>query len=183
MEDEKIIALFWARDKTAIRAASETYTKLLFAVSYNILKNREDADECVNETFLRAWDSIPPQKPVVLSGFLGKIARNLSIDRFRSGGAQKRGEAFPLDGLEECLPASLNVEVAFDSAETARSVSAFLREQSAHNRKIFLLRYWHAYPVKEVAKLLGMSQSRVKSSLHRTRLALKKHLEQEGVCV
>lgn len=182
MEDSAIIALYWDRDETAITATGEKYGAYCYAIAYHILKSPEDSDECVNDTWFRAWNAMPPQKPRVLSAFLGRITRNLSIDRYRQLHAAKRAgelEAVDLE-LDGCAPAFWADE-RIDAIATGEAISRFLRAISRDDRVIFLRRYWYVDSIAEIAARYRVSESRVKSSLHRSRARLRKYLEQEGV--
>ena len=182
MEDAAIIGLYWARDEGAIAASDEKYGALCRALSRNILESLEDAEECVNDTWGRAWDTMPPRKPGSLRAYLVKITRNLSIDRWRARQARKRGSglAVLLDELEECLPAVPSAEELTEARETARAIDRWLSKLSPADRKAFLRRYWYCDGVAEIAAGTGYSQSKVKSLLHRTRRGLKEHLRKEG---
>lgn len=183
MEDGKIIELFWARDETAITETAKKYSKYCFRISNTILQNSEDAEECVNDTYLNAWNAMPPHRPARLSTFLGKITRNLSLQKHIKYSAQKRGGGqveLALSELEECIPAKTGVEQAAEGQLLAETLDAFLRGLPQEVRGIFVARYWYLYPVQEIAKRNGISESKVKSMLYRTRKKLKACLEREG---
>lgn len=184
MKDEEIISLYWNRNEQAIAATAHKYGGYCHSISYNILHSNEDAQECVNDTWLGAWKSIPPRQPKRLSAYLGKITRNLSLNRARQYSAQKRGlgqTELVLSELEDCIPAQNSVEQMFDEMVLARSISQFLRAQPRQNRNIFIRRYWYLSPIRDIATDRGMSESRVASLLFRMRNALKSHLEKEGI--
>ena len=184
MEDERIVDLYWARSESAIRETAEKYGKHCTGIAVNLLHNREDAEECVSDTYLRAWEAIPPQRPSVLGAFLGEITRNLALSRYREKRAQKRGgDTVPLllDELAQCVPARSNTESDFDAAAVTEALEAFLLTQSVQNRELFLRRYWYADSVSAIAAQFAMSESKVKSLLFRTRNKLRLHLEKEGV--
>lgn len=184
MRDIEIIELFWRRDETAIAATADTYGNYCYSIAYNILYNNEDAEECVNDTWLNAWKSIPPQRPNRLSTYLGKITRNLSFDRYKLLNAQKRGSGqveLALSELEGCLPSSLDVDLIIDEMVLANAIDSFLRGQPQAERKIFIGRYWYLYSIRDLAIAHHMSESRVASLLHRMRHKMKVFLNKEGV--
>lgn len=184
MEDEKIIDLYWARQEAAILETDKKYGNYCRSISLHILKNQEDCEECVNDTWLRAWDTMPPKRPDFLSAFLGKITRNLSISRYRMNRAEKRGGGemdLLLMELEECLPSGKDVEKEIEEKETARAIDRFLYGVDEESRNMFVRRYFYVDSVKEIAERFGVSESKVKSRLFRTRNRLREHLEREGV--
>lgn len=183
MEDGQIIDLYWNRDQRAIRETDGKYGKLLGSIAWNLLRSREDSEECVNDTYLRAWEAIPPARPGAFRTWLGRITRNLSLDRWKRWDAEKRGGGpEPLLGeLEDCLPARQGRSV--EDLELAETLNAFLRDLSAEARAMFLRRYWYGESVAEVAAALGCGEGKVKSSLFRSRRALREHLEREGIAV
>lgn len=184
MKDEQIIELYWKRDEAAIAASSEQYGGYCFAIANNVLNDRQDADECVNDTWLRAWRAIPPQRPGRLSAFFGRITRNLAFDRFQANHAQKRGGgefAVVLDELADCIPAAGGVEEHVLLSELSRAVSSFLYELPVRDCNLFLRRYWYGEPIRTLAKRFAMKETSVKASLHRTRGKLRTYLEKEGL--
>ena len=184
MRDEEIIALYFARSERAIAAAQEQYGSYCRAIARNILGSEDDAEECVNDTLLRAWNAIPPQRPARLGAFLGTIARNVALNRLERDRAEKRGRGqgeLALSELEECLPAPRGVEEALEERAAVRAVEAFLRAQPPSRRRMFIRRYWYASPIREIARDWGYSESKTASLLRRMRDALKKYLEQEGI--
>lgn len=185
MEDSQIIDLYWRRDQRAIGETAGKYGPLLERIAGNILGQRQDAEECVNDTYLRAWNAIPPERPAAFRSWLGRITRNLSLDRWKALRAAKRGGGMEvlLGELAECVPASEDPQRALEDQALADLISAFLRELSRENRIIFLGRYWYGEPVAEIAASLGCGQGKVKSALFRTRKALRAYLEKEGVCL
>ena len=183
MEDHEIVALFWARSEEAIRQASNKYGRYCRYIAEGILHSREDSEECVNDALLQAWRTIPPHRPERLAVFLGKITRNLSLDRWERERAQKRGGgevSLALEELQDCLPAPNSGQLAEDLA-LSEACNRFLAALPAEARKIFLRRYWYFSPVKEIAGDYGLSESRVKMSLLRSRKKLKRWLEKEGI--
>lgn len=186
MDDNKIIDLYWARSQQAIAESDAKYGAYCRTVARNILSREEDAEECVNDTWLRAWNAIPPQRPTVLQAFFGKLTRNLSLDRWRRDRAQKRGGSqveSALEELEDCLAARDRVDEAVDAQATANLISAFVRSLPQQDRVLFVRRYWYLDDIQTLAKRMGMGQSQVKSRLHRIRQRLKTELEKEGVAV
>ena len=183
MEDEAIVSLYWDRDERAIRETEEKYDRYLTKIACNILNDREDSRESVNDTYLAAWDSIPPHRPGVLSAYLAKLTRRISIDRFRYRTRDKRmgsEYAVSLSELGDCVSGGNTTEEIVNVKLLADSIGIFLRLQSREARTTFIARYYFLDSVKEIARSSGMSESKVKSLLHRTRVALKKYLEEEG---
>ena len=186
MEDDKIIDLYWARSQLAISESEKKYGSYCHTIARRILDREEDAEECVNDTWLRAWNAMPPQRPGVLSAFFGKLTRNLSLDRWRRLKAAKRGGSqveIALHELEDCLPDRRRPDENLEAGETAALISAFLRRQSETDRALFVRRYFHLEPLNELADRFGMSVGQIKSKLHRMRGRLKLELEREGVAV
>ena len=184
MEDEKIIALYWQRDQSAIDETDKKYGVQLRGLSYGILSDREDAEECVSDTYMAVWNSLPPQRPQRLRAYAAAIVRNLSLRRVRDRYSKKRGGgevALALEELEDCLCSQVSVEREYEQKELAWKIEEFLRTLSADDRRIFMCRYWGFAPVAEIAQKLGCPQSKVKSSLHRTRGKLQKYLTKEGL--
>lgn len=183
MDDEQIIGLFFARKQSAIAAAQDAYGKYCFSVADNILHSPEDAEECVSDTMLRAWQTIPPQHPYHLRLFLAKITRNLAFDRYRRDHTQKRGggefEAI-LDELAECVASSEDVEADFDRRALFHAMSDFLRSQPVRERQVFLRRYFYAQSVKDIAREFGLSANHTSVLLRRTRARLVNFLTEEG---
>lgn len=186
MEDKQIVELYWARSEQAITETDQKYGKYCYYIAHNILKNHEDSEECVNETYWKAWGLMPPKQPQKLSAFLGKITRNLSINKYNLLHTQKRGEGqFPiaLEELQECIPSGENVEQAVENEELAEIFNRFLEMLPVEKRKVFMRRYWYFSPIKEIAEEYGMSESKIKMLLMRTRKEFKNYLEMEGVVI
>ncbi len=186
MDDNAIIALYWAREERALEETSSKYGPYCRNIAYNILCSREDTEECVNDTWLRAWNAMPPQKPSILSSFLGKITRNLSLDRCRLTQAYKRGGgqmAVALEELGDCVPAGDSVEEQIALKELSRLLDKFLRNLPEKECCIFLRRYWFVDSTREIALRYNMAEGSVKSTLYRTRQKLRAYLEQEGVAL
>ena len=185
MEDTAIVELYWARDQRAITASDEKYGGLCRSLSFNILASREDAEECVNDTWHRAWNTMPPQRPGSLRAYLCRIARNLSIDRWRSGRARKRGEGLEqlVLELEDCVPAGPSAEEAWEARETAAAIDRWLDTLSPEDRTAFVARYWYGERVDRLAGRFGRSPNWMAQRLRRLRAGLRRALEQEGVCL
>lgn len=183
MEDKQIVELYWAREESAIRETAAKYGSYCRSIAYAVLQNQQDADESVNDTYLDAWNTMPPNRPSVLATFLGKITRRISIDRWRIKSAKKRGGdevTLALDELEECVSGSSDVELQVQRKELIAAIHCFLDDLPATERRIFLLRYWYLESIQSIAKQYGYSQSKVASMLHRVRGKLRQHLEKEG---
>ena len=186
MEDSEIVERFWRRDETAVWETQRKYGRYLAKIAGSILSSREDGEEVVNDTCLRAWNSIPPSRPDSLAAYLGKIARRLAIDALRTRGREKRmasAYAVSLSELEECIPGGTGPEEQLELAQLAQAISAYLRTLPPQARNAFIGRYFYLDSLKEVAAHLGMSESKAKSMLYRARLGLKAYLTQEGFCV
>ena len=183
MEDSQIIELYWTRDEAAILASSEKYGAYCHAIAMNILDSIPDAEESVNDTWLGAWNAIPPQRPSILSAFFGAITRRISLNRRRDAKAQKRGGgqiALALEELSDIVPSPASVEAALDEKELTAAVDAFLRMLPETERRVFLRRYWYLDSIAEISRRFGFSESKVKSMLHRSRNKLLSHLRKEG---
>ena len=183
MDDRQIIDLYFARQEQAIEETAKKYGKYCFAIARNILQNRSDAEETVNDTYIGAWNSIPPHCPVLLSTYLGKITRRLALKRWTANRAQKRGggeTALALEELAGCIPSDFDVESRMEMTELARILNGFVRNLPQPNRNIFLCRYWYLDSIEAIARRYGFSQSKVKSMLSRTRKKLYAHLQKEG---
>lgn len=185
MEDTAIIGLYWARDEGAISASDEKYGNLCRHLSQSILDSREDAEECVNDTWKRAWDTMPPQRPNSLRAYLAKITRNLSIDLWRAKRAEKRDSRSDvlLNELEDCLPASPSAEELSEARETVRVIDRWLSQLPPADRKAFLRRYWYGQRVDQIAAQAGCSPNSMTKRLSRLRDGLRRVLEQEGVVI
>lgn len=184
MNDSEILDLYWSRSENAIAATAEKYENYCRAISYHILGNDEDAKECVNDTWLNAWNSIPPKRPERLSAYLGKITRNLSLNRFKHYTAQKRGlgqTELVLSELSDCIASAGSVEESVEENVLAQSIEQFLYAKPRQKRSIFIRRYWYLQSIKEIADTYGMSESKLKSLLFRMRKELQIHLEKEGI--
>lgn len=185
MKDDQIVALYWDRNEDAIRETARKYGAYLGKIAYNILSDVEDSEECVNDTWHRAWDTMPPQRPDCLRSYLGRIVRNLSISRLRQRTAQKRGGGLEvlLSELGDCLPSPRSVEQETEAKELAEVISAWLRTLSIDDRSAFIRRYWYAESVSDLAHAWGCTPNQMTKRLLRLRRALQARLEQEGMAV
>ena len=183
MEDEKIVDLYWQRSESAIRETEIKYDRYLTKIAYNILADAEDSRESVNDTYLAAWNSMPPHRPGVLSTYLGKLTRRISIDCFRRRTRQKRGGSeyeVSLSELGDCVSGGNTTEEIINVKLLADAIGIFLRLQSEDARNAFIGRYYYLDSLKEVAAYCGMTESKCKTLLFRTRVALKEYLREEG---
>lgn len=183
MQDDRIVELYWKRNEAAIQHTDQKYGRYLMKLSYNILADWEDSKESVNDTYLSAWKSMPPHRPSVLLTYLCKITRQISIDVFRKRNSAKRQAseyALSLCELEDCVSAGNTTEQDVDLHLLAKAIQDYLAELSVETRDVFVGRYFFSDSIREVAGYYGMSESKAKSMLYRTRIGLKKYLEQEG---
>lgn len=182
MEDQGIIALFFDRSEQAIVETDKKYGGYCYAIAYNILSSKEDSEESVSDTYLTAWNAIPPTRPTFLNAFLGKITRHISIDRWRKRSARKRGGmemVLALDELGECVdPHGLDAEIS--QRELTRALNDFLIALPETERNVFLCRYWYLDSIEAIVKRTGFSRSKVTSMLHRIRGKLRKKLSEGG---
>ena len=184
MKDTEILDLYWAREERAISETEKAYGSYCYSIAWHILYSKEDSDECVNDTWLRAWNAIPPKWPDRLALFLGTITRNLSLDRWKGKRTMKRGSGemfLTLDELAECVPDGHNTEAAVEAAELEHMLNQFLHTLPERECNVFLRRYWYVEEYGEIAKRYGMKLNTVKTSLFRTRAKLREFLEKEGV--
>lgn len=184
MTDGQIIDLYWQRDTAAIQETSKKYGAYCFTVANGILNNKEDAEECVNDTWLKAWNAIPPQKPAILQMFLAKITRNLSLDRYLSRTAQKRGGGeihLVLDELAECLPSSSDVAGEYERKELGQLVGKYINKLPPRDRIIFLRRYFFTDSIADIATRYHLSENNITVILSRTRKKIKNYLRKEGL--
>lgn len=183
MDDNKILQLYWDRDEKAISATSKKYGSYCQSIARNILGNVEDAQECVNDTYLNAWNSIPPQRPKMLSTYLGKITRNLSFNLYKKNKAEKRGGSqipLVLDELAEVSSTAANPEGEWNRKEIVEAINSFLSSIPTEKRKLFVCRYWYADSVKDIAEKFGMTEGNVSVTLNRLRKKLHNYLEERG---
>lgn len=182
MEDQGIIQLFFDRSEQAIEETDKKYGGLCFSIAYNVLDNREDSEESVSDTYLAAWNTIPPRRPNFLNAFLAKMTRHISIDRWRKRSAKKRGGGeiiLALEELEDCVDAQ-SVESEFAKKELTRVLNQFLLSLPKTERNVFLCRYWYLDSIQTISQVSGFSQSKVTSMLYRLRGRLRKILTEEG---
>ena len=184
LKDTEILDLYWAREEQAISETEKAYGSYCYSIAWHILYSKEDSDECVNDTWLRAWNAIPPKRPDRLAVFLGTITRNLSLDRWKGKHTMKRGNEemlLALDELAECVPDGHNTEAVVEATELEYMLNQFLHTLPERDCNIFLRRYWYVEEYSEIAKRYGMKLNTVKTSLFRTRAKLRGFLEKEGV--
>ncbi|MGN1456732.1 MAG: RNA polymerase sigma factor [Acutalibacteraceae bacterium] len=182
MEDTQIIALYFDRNEKALKETADKYGKYCYKIAYNVLNDEDDSKESVNDTYLNAWNSMPPHRPSVLSAFLGKITRRIAISRLRKKNSEKRGGGqfvSALEELSECIPNESNVENDVEKKLIIESVNLFVRNLPQKEQKVFLCRYWYMDSISSIAKQFGFSESKVKSMLMRTRTKLKDKLIEE----
>lgn len=185
MEDSRIIELFWERAEDAISETDLKYGKYCYAIAYNILHSDPDSEECVNDTYLRAWETMPPQKPNALSAYLGRITRNLALNRLSYKAREKRAEGYVavLDEVGEMLPDASTMPEGADDVALREAINSFLRSLDANTRIIFVRRYWYDSEIAEIATDYSIPVGTVKSTLSRTRKRFRDHLEKEGICI
>ena len=186
MDDNSIIDLYWERSESAISETAQKYGNYCTTIALNILHNKEDADECVNDTYMKTWNAIPPQRPTTFSAFLGKIARNLSINKYKEYRAQKRGSyeiPILLEELEGCIPSANSIEAEYEAGILVKAIDHYLGLLDPENRIVFVRRYWYVDSISSIASRFQMSESKVKSMLFRTRNKLRIYLEKEGVSI
>lgn len=186
MEDEKIIDLYFAREERAISETGKKYGSYCRSIAFNLLRSHEDTEECVSDTYLHAWNAIPPTRPQCLRAWLGRITRNLSFTRWEAAHAQKRGGGqaeLLLSELSDCLPGGQSAEGHFNAQLVTLTIESFLHTQSRENRQLFLRRYYYGDSVRRLAGLFGLTENTVKSRLFRLRAGLREALAKEGIAV
>ena len=184
MDDKQIIGLFFERSEAAISAVQKKYSSYCFSIANNILHEKSEAEESVNDTYLAAWNCIPPNNPENLAAFLGKLTRNISLKKLRNRTAKKRGggeTALILDEIEECFTAYDNVENQLILSELVDILNDFLEELPVSERRVFIRRYWYFDSIDAICKRTGYSQSKIKSMLLYARQKLRNYLESEGI--
>ncbi|MPM11667.1 hypothetical protein SDC9_58017 [bioreactor metagenome] len=184
MEDNSIVELYWARSEHAITETAAKYGKYCYTIANNIVTDSEDAKEIVNDTYLGAWNSMPPHRPSILSTFLGKITRRISLKKWRDKNRDKRGGgevALALDELAECVPGNFNVEDEIIVKELTQTLNQFISALPETERAVFICRYWYLDSIDQISREFEFSQSKVKSMLYRTRAKLLSNLRREGV--
>lgn len=183
MDDHQIVELYWQKNTDAISETAKKYGAYCFTIADHILHSSEDSEECVNDTWLHAWDAIPPQRPNVLRMFLARMTRNLSFDRFRARNAEKRGKgeiALVLEELGECLGGGTDAEAAYEAKELRQSIRRFVRALPERDGNVLVRRYFFAEPIVDIAKRYSLTENNVMVILSRTRRKLKAHLLKEG---
>ncbi len=183
MDDQRIIELYFERSEEAIKETERKYGNYCFLIARNILSSREDAEECLNDTYLNAWNSIPPHRPNPLKTFLGKITRNIALNRYiRNHAKMRSGEVdILLEEVCEFIPDPASEISLCDEFALKQAINSFISLLPKKTRIIFVRRYWYLSPISEIARELAVSENSVKVTLHRTRLAFKAHLEKEGI--
>lgn len=184
MEDKKIVDLFWMRSEQAITETATKYGKYCHSIAYNILANNEDAEEAVNDTYMGAWNSIPPHRPSILRTFLGKITRRISLKKYRDQNRDKRGGgevALVLEELDECVASPVTVEGEIMAKELGKALNRFVSELPDIERKVFMCRYWFMDSIDTISRDFDFSNSKTKSMLYRTRMNLLAYLREEGL--
>ena len=184
MEDGDIVALYWARNERALAETAEKYGGYCYAIARNALSDGEDARECVNDTYLAAWNAMPDDRPSRLAPYLGAIVRRIAIGRWRAKTAARRGGGqlpLALEELAACVPGGEAVEARLEAQALETAVAAFVRDLPDTPRRVFLCRYWYLDPIEDIAGRFGFSQSKVKSMLARTRKKLLAYLKEEGL--
>ena len=180
MDDGKIVDLYWARDEKAITESQRKYGRMLSSLSYSLLSSHEDAEECVNDTYLDAWNAMPEARPEFLGAFLSKITRRISIDRFRAKHRERRGGMNEiLSELDECIPSEDGVEREYESRLLRDEINDFLYSQPKEKRVMFVLRYFYSKSVSEIARQISVGESKVKTTLFRMRKELQERLEEK----
>lgn len=183
LPDEEIIALYWKRNEKAIQATDDKYHNYLYTISYNIVHDRLDCEECLNDTYLGTWNSIPPKRPNVFQAFLAKLMRNISVDRFRKNTAYKRVPSemmISLEEMEQCMPQGISANNEVEVNELSALLNGFLRSLSAREQFIFVCRYYYADSVSQIASMLKLSEVTVYRDLKNARMLFAQMLREEG---
>ena len=183
MDDGKIVQLYWDRDEQAVPATADKYGNYCASIARNILGSQEDAEECVNDAYLCAWNSMPPHRPKILSVFLGKLTRNVSLNRYKYDTAEKRGGGevpVVLDEIAELVSGTDSVEREVDRGELVSAIDAFLERLPADRRSMFVCRYWYFDSVSSIASRFGMTENHVSVTLNRLRFKLRHDLLERG---
>lgn len=184
MEDSRIVKLYWQRDEAAISETEHKYGRFCYSIADRILQDHEDAEECVNDTWLGAWHAMPPHRPEILSAFLGKITRRLSLKKWRARTADKRGGGsvtVSMDELEDCIPSGRSIDENLALSELTEIINEFLKTLPPDERRVFLRRYWFYDSVSEISSRFGFGESKVKMMLKRTRDKLRDRLKKEDI--
>ena len=185
MEDADIVELYWQRSDQAIAETDRKYGRYCHTIAHNICGAQQDAEECVNDTWFRAWNLMPPERPEILSVYLGRITRNIAINCIQARSRKKRGSGeavLALEELQECIPGGINPAAAFEAKELAEAIGNFTAGLSETAKAVFVLRYWYMASIAKIADRLHFSKGKVKSILFRTRKNLAVFLKEEGLC-
>ena len=184
MNDREIVDLYWQRSEQAIEETDRKYGRYCHIIAYNILENSEDSEECVDDTWMSAWNSMPDKRPEHLSPFLGRITRNFALKKIAHRNAKKRGGEVTaaLEEMDECIPSGYDLENDLEDRELSRAIDSFLEQLPEKEQLVFVSRYWFMTPEREIAEKAGMSRSGVSAMLKRIRNKLKTYLESEGLC-
>ncbi len=186
MEDARIVDLYLQRNEDAIRQTKLKYNSYCNAIAYGILNSSEEAEECVNDAYLGVWNAIPPHRPKLLSAFIGKITRRISLNRWRSNNAKKRGQgnvSVSVDELEECIPSGFSIDEKLEAEEIAYVLNSFLDGIAKEERNVFICRYWYFDSINEIANRFGFGESKVKMMLKRSRDKLTQRLREEDIVI
>ena len=186
MEDQQIVELFWNRSEEAISQTQVKYADYCGSIAYQILQSREDSEECVSDTWLRTWDAIPPKRPQSLKAFVGRITRNLSLDRWRERNAEKRGGGevpLALEELADCVGQDGDPLSELEARRMIQCINGFLRALPEDKRIVFLLRYWYLESIAQIAARTGLGEKKIKNDLYQIRKKLKQHLEKEEFAI
>ena len=185
MEDSKIVELYWKRDESAIAESNKKYGLYCRTIAYNILYSNEDSIECVNDTWLALWNSIPPERPTNLRAFIAKLVKNIALKRSRANNTWKRCANYNAagDDLLELIPSENTVADEYESKRIGEIINAFLAKQIQRDRDVFVLRFWYRDTVPQISASMGLSESLVKSLLSRMKKKLREELEKEGIIV
>ena len=183
MEDQQIIKLFWDREEQAVSETAHKYSAYCYAIAINVLSVKEDAEECVNDTLQKAWDSIPPNRPDNLKAWLGKVCHNVALNLWQKNHAKKRNQGMDLllSELEDCIPSSNTVEKEIENSEISMCINKWLRTLPREDRILFVRRYWYGDAVKDLANTRGISPKTIAQKLLRLRKGLKAALEKEDI--
>ena len=183
MEDTAIVDLYWQRSDRAISETDRKYGRYCHSIAFNFVRNNEDAEECVNDTYFALWNALPSQKPSIFSAFIGRITRNLALKKYEYISASKRNPAVvtSFEELSDCVSGTDNVESEVESRQIENMISTFLWRQGEEKRNVFIRRYWYFDSIETICSSTGFSQSKVKSMLYEMRRKLRANLEREGI--
>ena len=181
MQDKDIVDLYWSRDEDAIRYTDEKYGRMLLSLSFSLTSSHGDSEEIVNDTYLKAWNSMPQDRPDMLGAYLSKITRALSVDRYRRNTAEKRGAGAVTEELSDLIPSGFSMDDVIDADHLKNTLNSFLYAQSREKRVMFVKRYYMGETVERIAEELGAGESKVKMTLSRMRASLYELLKKEGL--